>query len=272
MHLQYFLWKLCHVAQDEHRWSRSFIETRCHQQASEQRICTLSSRVFQRFPSFCFLWLFFQLRPVRHSPESDQGLASRQFGQGQPKNIRDLPYGQLKRSLESLPPKASAKALKWLQDIEFTGADLDLLKVDDEGGVFFEDTLLPDEGLDQQGASATTAEQAPSSTLADAFKLHSLPGAPNVVFIDFDGHEFSGTAWGSGSYYSALPYDLDGNNATFNDTERGRIVDIWHRVAEDLSPFNIDVTTEEPDSFDRYTGHILVTHSVDALRCANAQL
>ena len=35
-------------------------------------------------------------------------------------------------------------------------------------------------------------------------------------------------------------------------------------MAEDLAPFDIDVTTEEPSSFDRYTGHVLITHTVDA--------
>ncbi len=46
--------------------------------------------------------------------------------------------------------------------------------------------------------------------------------------------------------------------------ERTRIVDIWHRVAEDLAPYDIDVTTERPSSFNRNTGTILVTHSIDA--------
>ncbi len=195
--------------------------------------------------------------------QSAQGLAAKQFGHGQPKQISDLPPGQLKRKLESLPPQASAKALKWLQDIEFTGTDLDVLKVDDAGGVYFEDTLRPDPTLAQQAPSATLPDEAPGTTLADAFKLHSRPGAPNIVFIDFDGHVFTATAWGAGSI-SAVPYDLDGVTATFNDTERKRIVDIWHRVAEDLAPFNIDVTTAEPASFNRYTGRILVTRDTDA--------
>ncbi len=196
--------------------------------------------------------------------QSDQGLASRQFGLGQPKQIKELPPGQLKRKIENLSPQARAKALKWLQDIEFTDTDLNVLKVDDKGGVYFEDVLLPRPASTQEASSPTLPADAPAETLANAFKLHSRPGAPNVVFIDFDGHVISGTAWNSGSSISAVPYDLDGNNATFNDTERRRIVDIWHRVAEDLAPFNIDVTTEEPASFNRYTGRILVTKDTDA--------
>ncbi|RPH96961.1 MAG: hypothetical protein EHM68_09970, partial [Lysobacterales bacterium] len=198
--------------------------------------------------------------------QSDQGQASRWFGLGQPANISDLPPGQLKRRLESLPPQASARALRWLQDIEFPGTDLELLRVDDQGGVYFEDTFRPDPELAQQGASAGAfVEAAPQTTLDDAFTLHSKPGAPNVVYIDFDGHVIIGTAWNAGAAatYYARPYDLDGNPSTFNATERTRIVDIWHRVAEDLAPYNIDVTTEAPASFGRYTGRILVTHHQD---------
>lgn len=196
--------------------------------------------------------------------QSEQGLAARQFGLGHPKQIKDLPPGQLKRKLDGLPPQASAKALKWLQDIEFTGTDLDVLKVDNGGNVYFEDTLLPEPATTQQTSSPTLPADVPAETLANAFKLHSRPGAANVVYIDFDGHVISGTVWGSGASFSAVPFDLDGNNATFNDTERLRIVDIWHRVAEDLAPFDIDVTTEEPSSFNRYTGRILVTRDTDA--------
>jgi len=195
--------------------------------------------------------------------QSDQGLASRQFGKGLPKTVKDLPPGQLKRKLESLPPQANAKALKWLQDIEFTGTDLDVLKVDDAGGVFFEDSLLPQPAGALGGPEPTLPEDAPAETLANAFKLHSRPGAPNVVYIDFNGHSFTATAWGSGTF-NAVGYDLDGSPATFSDSERRKIVDIWHRVAEDLAPFNIDVTTEEPTTFTRYTGRILVTKDVDA--------
>ncbi|MFC1720418.1 hypothetical protein ACFL00_04690 [Pseudomonadota bacterium] len=206
---------------------------------------------------------FFAISPVTAFAQSSQAQMSQQFGKGHPRFSRDLPPGRLKNRLESLPPQAAAAAMKALQEIEFTGGDLETLRLDDRGGVYFEDTLLPDAALVEQAAAATTPALAvPSTTLADAFKLHSRPGASKTVFIDFDGHVFSNTAWGNGTY-SAQPYDLDGNGATFNDTERSRIAEIWHRVAEDLSPFNIDVTTEEPASFDRYTGRILVTRDVD---------
>lgn len=219
-----------------------------------------------RFFAIPFLLLFVCLAFMSGTvfAQSAQKSALRQYPAGQVKQISDLPPGQLRFSLERLSPVARARALKWLQDIAFTGTDLDVLKVDNEGGVYFDDSLLPDPTLQQQAVTAPpTTEMASAAVLADAFKLHSRPGAPNVVFIDFDGHVFTATAWGADTF-SGVAYDLDGNTANFNDTERGRIIDIWHRVAEDLAPFNIDVTTEAPLSFGPNTGRILVTTDTDA--------
>lgn len=200
--------------------------------------------------------------------QSDQGLAARQFGLGQPAKVGDLPAGQLKRRLESLPPLARERALRWLQDFEFTGGDLDLLQVDNEGGILFADTLLPNpvSAGTKSGSISLQATPTGALELANVFALHSKPGAPNCVYLDFDGHTITGTAWNSGAAasFQARPFDLDGIPGSFNETERKRIADIWHRVAEDLAPFNIDVTTEDPSTFDRYTGLILVTHSQDA--------
>jgi len=222
----------------------------------------------QRIKGLALLTVFLGLYAASGAllAQSETGAQARVFGLGQPQSIQDLPAGQLKDRLESLPAQASIKALLWLQDFSFPEADLATIHADDEGNILYGDTLLPDpEGTAEAGAAGPTLpSEAPASTLDDAFALHSRPGAPNVVFIDFDGDIISGTAWnGSVSTYYARPYDLDGDPATFNTTERTRIVDIWHRVAEDYAPFDIDVTTEEPASFDRYTGHILVTHSID---------
>lgn len=228
--------------------------------------------MFKHSSRFLALFVVFSLALAFGSTgafaQSDQGLAARQFGHGQPANVSDLPPGQLKRRLESLPPQARGRALRWLQDFEFTGGDLDLLQVDDEGGVLFADTLLPNPAPAgaSSGATAELAELTSALDPANVFQLHSKPGAPTRVFIDFDGHVITATAWNSGTAasFQARPFDLDGNPSSFNETERRRIADIWHRVAEDLAPFDIDVTTEAPASMDRYTGRILVTHSQDA--------
>ncbi len=73
--------------------------------------------------------------------------------------------------------------------------------------------------------------------------LHSNPGAPAAVYLDFDGHvETSGL----GSGFTTPPYDLDGDTSTFTDAEAEAVRAIWARAAEDFAPFNIDVTTVEP--------------------------
>jgi len=199
--------------------------------------------------------------------QSDQGQNARVFGLGQPQSIQSLPAGKLRSRLESMPPQASSKALRWLQDFSFPEAVLNTIEVDDQGGVFYGDTLLPDPEEVEGAASAgpTLPGDAPTATLDDAFLLHSRPGSSNVVFIDFDGAIITGTAWnGTYSQLDALPYNVEGDGSTFSTLERTKIVDIWHRVSEDLAAYDIDVTTEEPATFTSTTGTILVTNSVDA--------
>ena len=199
--------------------------------------------------------------------QSEQGKSSRVFGQGQPQSVQELPNGKLRNRLENLPPQARSRALRWLQDFSFPETDLATIEVDNNGDIFYGDTLLPDPEQVEAAESnaAATPEAAPSSTLDDAFLLHSRPGASNVVYIDFDGATISGTAWnGTHAQLDALAYNIEGDTSSFSPLERTRIVDIWHRVAEDLAPYDIDVTTQRPSTFNSTTGTILVTHSIDA--------
>jgi autotransporter-associated beta strand protein len=80
----------------------------------------------------------------------------------------------------------------------------------------------------------------------DAFLLHSRPGANRVIYLDFNGHVDNTTGnWKDGA--SAPPYNISGSDpATFSEEEKNRIIEIWQRVAEDFSIYQIDVTTEEP--------------------------
>ncbi len=79
----------------------------------------------------------------------------------------------------------------------------------------------------------------------NGFKLHSKPGASKTIYLDFDGHTASNTAW-SASTIVAPAYDLDGNPDVFTDNELSNIISIWSRVAEDYIPFDVDITTEAP--------------------------
>ncbi|MDA0659328.1 MAG: hypothetical protein O3C60_10845 [Planctomycetota bacterium] len=81
--------------------------------------------------------------------------------------------------------------------------------------------------------------------------LHSRSSSAKKIFLDFDGHSVTGTQWNSPSTPStihAIPFDMDGEISTFNSDELTKIDQIWQRVSEDFAPFDIDVTTEEPNA------------------------
>ncbi|MCP4000345.1 MAG: cell surface protein, partial [Gammaproteobacteria bacterium] len=80
------------------------------------------------------------------------------------------------------------------------------------------------------------------------FKLHSKPGSRRVIYLDFNGHTITGTAWNRsyGDPIVAKPYNLDSDDSSFNSAERDRIQNTWLLVAEDYAPFDVDVTTEDP--------------------------
>ena len=187
------------------------------------------------------------------------------YGIGQPNTIQDLPPGQLRKELESLPANARGKALGWLQRFSFPAEDVKSLRVRPDGSIHYADAF------ESSNTETMTGEFTTSSFAADVsqvFLLHSKPGASNVVFLDFDGHTLSGTAWSS-STLVALPFDPSQNDspptiANFTTDELNSIAEIWHRVAEDFAAFNIDVTTEEPAVFTSTTGRVLFTHYIDA--------
>jgi len=117
--------------------------------------------------------------------QSDQGLDSRIFGQGQPASVADLPPGQLKRKINQLPPQARSNALKWLQDFSFPTEDVTTLDVDTQGGIYYVDTMVVEQTDEAESAGESGPEAASASTLDDAFLLHSRPGAPNTVFVRY---------------------------------------------------------------------------------------
>lgn len=188
----------------------------------------------------------------------------RTYGVGNPFQLTDLPKGQLSDKLNKLPTKAREKAKRWLDGIRFHDRDLPYMRTDDDGGIYIADPADPN----AVSSSPVSSSSALATTVVpvDVFKLHSNPGAANVVYLDFDGHVISNTAWNSSTApsYTAKPYDIDGVPASFSDTEKANIFEVWRRVAEDYAPFNIDVTTEAPASFGAKTGRVLITSNVDA--------
>ncbi|MCP9861413.1 zinc-dependent metalloprotease family protein [Cyanobium sp. Cruz-8H5] len=86
----------------------------------------------------------------------------------------------------------------------------------------------------------------PSSSLAvPAFS--SRPQATAKLFLDFDGIAFEGTWGNTGRAPGVVPaYANDGNTSSFTASELNSISEIYQRVAEAFSPFNVDVTTVDP--------------------------
>ena len=80
------------------------------------------------------------------------------------------------------------------------------------------------------------------------FKLHSLPTSSYKIYLDFDGHTTSGTAWNGAwgrSSFTSPAFSLDAASS-FNAAELDAVQKIWQGMADAFSPFNIDVTTEDP--------------------------
>ena len=81
----------------------------------------------------------------------------------------------------------------------------------------------------------------------------SLPGANHTIYLDFDGHVTTGTAWNSSNGVTSIDspayspaYSSDADKANFSDAELTTIQQTWKRVAEDYAPFQVNVTTVAP--------------------------
>lgn len=91
---------------------------------------------------------------------------------------------------------------------------------------------------------------APSATvlpLSSAPQLSSRAGAVVKVYLDFTGA--AATTWGSYSVPATPAYDTDNDPTTFSQGELDQIQEVWSRVAEKYSPFNVNVTTVDPHTY-----------------------
>ncbi|MBC8116976.1 MAG: hypothetical protein H7062_21480 [Candidatus Saccharimonas sp.] len=107
-------------------------------------------------------------------------------------------------------------------------------------------TSLP---FDPRLASLSRLQIAPTTLyapLSDTFLLHSRPTASKIVYLDFDGFTTTDDSWGSTAIVTA-PFNPDAT-AGFSNAELTAIQDIYQRVAECFSPFDVDVTTQAPST------------------------
>lgn len=191
---------------------------------------------------------------------------SREFPPGALKRISDLPAGRFRAQVDGLAPAARQRALAWLQRFHLPEADTDSLQVDKEGGVFYADNFAT-EPAPAQTEPVVSEAAVPVSPFPAGLVLHSRPGAPNVLYLNFTGEDVTGTAWNTSLSRTPIPamaFSSDSDFATFSDAEQLVIKRVWQRVAEDFAPFNIDVTTERPVTFGSRTAHALITRNTDA--------
>ncbi len=95
---------------------------------------------------------------------------------------------------------------------------------------------------DSASGSALVAAPAPHP-YDQTFSLHSDPGAPQVIYLDFVGSSVQS----GGDAGTDTPYSLDGDPSSFSDAEMDVIQNVWARVSENFTAFHVDVTTESPD-------------------------
>lgn len=82
--------------------------------------------------------------------------------------------------------------------------------------------------------TSKTATTPGSFSKSSPFTLQSRPTASSVVYLDFDGETVSNTNWNNGNTINAQPAGL-------SDAE---IVTAWEIMAEDFSPFDVNVVTD----------------------------
>jgi PKD repeat protein len=179
-------------------------------------------------------------QPVNAGPAESAG--NRQFPQI---NLPDKSYGE--SAIQALGNTLPAVAAWYgMSTADFAR----LLRTDRSAWIDRTGRLLfIDEFPEAAGEEPQLPEGAAPFPLEDTFTLHSRPGASRVIYLDFDGHVTTGTAWNASSGVDPIvspPYNREGDSSTFTDLELEYIQKMWRQVAEDFAPFDVDVTTEDP--------------------------
>jgi hypothetical protein len=175
----------------------------------------------------------------------------RVFGENRkPVLLDEIPQGNFREEVGRLSLDARDKALIDLARHRIPIADLDSIHADQNGKLYYACEAMPLTGASASAsASGSVAAQAGGVPISTPPVLHSRSGATNILYLDFNGMDVTGTAWNTAnnqSLYKCTPYDLDGDPTTFNSQESEVITNTWKHVSEFFRPFGIDVTTEEP--------------------------
>ncbi|MFC1499228.1 choice-of-anchor D domain-containing protein [Verrucomicrobiota bacterium] len=195
----------------------------------------------------------------------------------QPRTLYSFKPGGFRDDLLNLDSETRTEVLRRLAEAGYTG-DGEYMTVDKDG--MMTSTQPIPVGFKKEKAALTTANapggDGEDKEISEGYSpvpvntppaYHSRPGSPNVVYIDFNGGPVAGTWWNTDrgiAQWDVIPYDTDGDTNTFSDNEQANIYMIWERLSETLSPFEIDVTTEDPGSFGPTVGHIMISEWQDA--------
>ncbi len=103
-----------------------------------------------------------------------------------------------------------------------------------DGSVFIKETNINEIlCVDYEKVESVNKNKVSSAPSKMVLELESLPGAPGIVYLDFDGEVVTGSRWAGGAQINAQP-------PGFSDEQ---IINIWKIMAEDFRPFNINITT-----------------------------
>lgn len=107
------------------------------------------------------------------------------------------------------------------------------------------------------GGPATGSGPSRVNPLTAIPRLNSHPGAPVNIYLDFNGHtetqDWPATREDGQTGPIVTPvFDIDDDLTTFSDEELRMIEEIWYRVSEDYAPFDVNVTTVDPGSFNNF--------------------
>jgi len=211
--------------------------------------------VFQHFVVFsmkkfvCLLGLLFLWSGSVAIADTQAKRSQRSIQAPVPKEHPSVRFPGKSRGAEAFKRlKASGKLPEWSKFYDLEEASVQ--------GLFEKDlTAL----LDENGrlhyvepASTASGDFSPAQTgipLDQTFFLNSSPNSTKTIYLDFNGHSISNTAWNSSygiSVINSPAYDLDGIPGSFNTTELNNIQTIWKLVAEDYAGLDVNVTTQEP--------------------------
>jgi serralysin len=103
-----------------------------------------------------------------------------------------------------------------------------------------------------QAVPAPAINSTPSASgtvvpLSSVPQLSSHPQSTVKIYLDFTGA--AAQSWGSYNVTTTPAYDTDNDPTTFSSNELSQIQEVWSRVAEKYSPFNVDVTTVDPGTY-----------------------